>query len=816
MALGSFALVFISLAVLCLTSSNANTSPSCGVSLVLVGSNGDLAKRYLWPSVFHNFCRRNTVLQKGGCELLVYGSVTRRITNEIQLWLETTVNIDCPFASSDTSAADAQCWSCMDQFRQATQFVQLKFEEHYQSLSVRINEYYAQKGLKELGRIFYLAVPPSAYSEISKNIHSHAQPSDGWMRIVLEKPFGEDLVSAQLLADTLSGFFSEEEIYRVDHYLGKFGVQQILPFRELNSELLTPLWNSEQISHVEIAMKERLDVAGRSRFYDRYGVIRDVFQNHLTEILVQLTMDLPLNSSDKSSYLRAKSQLLSVVYPPHISQVILGQYMQYQQHLEQDGRPHNPGNTSRTPTYASVLVLLGSPKWRHVPFILTSGKQLGLTSAYAKVVLREKMFSLVPRKTRCPPEIIFLIQDEELQSPGILVSSHFSDTQFELPFRESYTWSVESVVFPPGGSLDCQYSFLHPEEHVTSNAYVSLLEALFDGKRDMFVDTHSLIRSWVLWTPVLKEIELVKPSVYLYNQTALDTLDFRLQNSKLVGNDPLVMLEQDTVRTVQSARTDPEMSALFQLPTYVLQDYELGSLLAEHVYSVAIQSTRERGAFHLALPGGSSPRPFLQSLVLNFQYLFPWQQTHIWQTDERCVKHNSPDSNLRQLSELLLSLSPILYPMVHPMPVEMVEGMCADDSSGTLLYERHLLEYANSGKLDYVLLGLGQDGHIASLFPEDAIFTTAGGPFVSMVTLKDTYPTSVKQRLTLGFKAILQARHIGLLIASEQKAEILNRVRHCLVAGTETCAALPVIKLLRGVTKEQATVYVDSQLPARG
>lgn len=796
-------LVLISLAVLYLFCgpTSGSTSPPCGVSLVLVGSSGDLSKRYLWPAIFDNFYRRKDT----SCELVVYGSVTKQVVNESQLWLETTVNVDC-------LKDDIWCRENVNEFRRATHFFQLKFEEHYEKLSVRISEYYAQRDMREVGRIFYLAVPPSAYASICKSIHVHARPTGAWTRIVLEKPFGEDLASAQLLADKLSQFFDEEEIYRVDHYMGKFGVQEILPFREMNDKLLAPLWNKEQISYVEIAMKERLDVAGRSRFYDKYGVIRDVFQNHLTEILVQLAMDLPLNTSDKLSYLKAKSELLSAVYPPHTSQVILGQYMDYQHHLAQDNVPQSPGNVSRTPTHATVLILLGSPKWRHVPFILVSGKQLAQRSAYARVVFKDRSFSLIPKERHCPPEIVFLIQDKELQAPGILVSSHFSDVPFELPFGDTHTWSKETALFPPGGSSDCLFTYLHPSKPVPSNAYVSLLEALLDGRRELFVDTESLIRSWIIWTPLLKEIQLTTPAVYLYSRTALENLDFQLQSSKLVGHEVSLLVEQNTANTciVQSVKADTRLSAMFQAPAYVFHEYELGSLLAEHVYSAAVHSTRERGTFHLALPGGTSPRPFFQSLVLNYQYLFPWQHTHIWQTDERCLRRNSTESNLHRLSEFLLSLLPILYPLVHEMPVESVEGLCTDDR-GMLLYQKQLTEYANNGILDYVVLGLGSDGHVASLFPEAAVSSVHGGPLVNMVTLKESYSVSVKQRLTLSKEAILRARHIGLLITGEQKAKIANKLWHCLAQETD-CADLPVVKLIRSVAKEQLTVYIDAHL----
>ena len=182
------------------------------------------------------------------------------------------------------------------------------------------------------------------------------------MRVVLEKPFGSDLASAKLLASEISKYLREEEIYRVDHHLCKFGVEQILPFRGMNSAWLTPLWNKESIQYIEIAMKERVDVKGRSKFYNSYGVIRDVLQNHLTEILVQLLVPTSHgeNSLTSQQFIAAKKSILSKLYPPLLRHSLLGQYIDYRKHLHKDGVLVSDENSSvsLTPNSFQVLAFL--------------------------------------------------------------------------------------------------------------------------------------------------------------------------------------------------------------------------------------------------------------------------------------------------------------------------------------------------------------------------------------------------------------------------------------------------------------------------
>ena len=775
-------LLLLLAAICCQRSLSFAEEPPCGMSLILLGSTGDLAKRYIWPAIFDNYIKKKTTLEE--CSLVLFGASRKPVASEDELWSEVTIGIECPEISSGIV-----CQQQLEDFRKTTKFVQLNTEQHYQKLSESISEVYREKNLREIGRIFYLSVPPSAYGEISGYIHQSARPPSGWLRIVLEKPFGHDLPSATILAESLSTHLSEDEIYRVDHYLGKLGVQQILPFRQRNEGLLSSLWNKGHIDHVEIVMKERLDVQGRLGFYDSYGVIRDVLQNHLTEVLVRLIMDLSCVSTDSLS---VKRELLSRVYSPGIRHAILGQYSSYQQHLSEDGILQNPGNASKTPTYASVVLYLRDPKWNLVPFILTSGKELNERSAYAKVVFKDRTFSLIQEKRDCPTEIIFLIQDEVLNKPGILISSHFSDVIPPFPL-----WIEDTISYP-----ECQYRFIHPQTPGSSNAYVSLLDAVLSGRKDLFVDTYSLLESWRIWTPILDEIQNLKPTIRLYSPDILEILDFELKGTRLVETrNPAFIVERPPSKKLKSL-FDSQLTNIFRVHTHVGHQLELVSLLANHVYTVALDSVRARGSFHMALPGGKSPLLFLQVLVLEYQQSFPWHATHVWQTDERCVRQNTSYSNLHQLSEHLLTMVPIPYSHVHPMPVELQGGICAEDDNNEMIYERQLLDH--TGKMDYVLLGVGRDGHTASLFPNEK---TRSDKLVERVTLERSYPNV---RMTLSYTAILQARHVGLLMFGKEKTNIFQKLKQCFTLASH--CDVPVIKLMKSAQKEQVVLYIDTSV----
>jgi 6-phosphogluconolactonase len=501
----------------------------------------------------------------------------------------------------------------------------------------------------------------------------------------------------------------------------------------------------------------------------------------------------------------------------------------YQKHLQEDGAVVSGGNSneSLTPTFASVAVYLRDPRWHRMPFILVSGKQLDERTAYARIVFKQSQFHLGQRlsnESPCLPEIIFLIQGEQISSPGVLVSEQLSLTTFMYPTMESVTWTQESITYPrTAGSNSCKYVHIHPSQAVEANAYVSVIQAVLEGRQEYFVDTDSLLLSWEVWSPLLHQIELSNHSLHLspYTPDMLDGLDFELSGASMrPKNDISTVVNATTCEAVP--RSEMRVSVSSNVSTYwtellghktiVADKYALSYSLAEDLLRAAQRSVEDRREFHLALPGGQSPLSLMNALSLDFYHLFPWQQTHIWQTDERCVKATSADSNWNQISKYLLSVVPIPFHNLHPLPVDLHNGVCNSADNGDLLYQKTLNGFIeDDGKLDHVVLGVGNDGHIASLFPEAGTLATSDtGDFVKITELKDSYDIKVKKRMSLSFDAISRARSIAVLVMGAGKETMMERVAQCL--RLEGHCDVPLARLLSYISMDRLAVYVASEI----
>lgn len=773
-------------------SPTAQSSP-CAVTVVLVGSTGDLARRYLWSAIFHNYmqleCLPSTTgalnASSGGCGLVMVGGSRKPVPEDVRSELRELLDrVQCQSVT---------CELCLEKLIVSSLRVRLDVEEDYRELSTTVSDTYQRLNCTEIGRIFYLSVPPSAYGSIARHIHQHGRPGTGaWLRVVLEKPFGSDLQSAKLLAGELEEYLTEEETYRVDHYLGKSGVQQISTFRHANAAKLQFLWNAAHVEHVEVALKERLDVKGRSGFFDKYGIIRDVHQNHLTEVLLRL-----LVSINGSEFHGEKMQFLSDLYPPSLSRSMLGQYEEYQTHLTQDGIRNS---SSFTPTYAAVSLYSRDPTWSGVPFLLVGGKQLGEREAYARIAFKWRMFSLTENVSLpCPAEIVFLIQDEVLKRPGVLLSQHFSGMDLEHGGPE---WAQEDVKMD-----NCSYSFLSPLHVPTENAYISLVTDLLVGSKNSFVDTESLLASWQVWDPLLNEISSAGGNLTLlqYSPRDLSALDFHMEGGKLVSGVDITGSGNDVV--LKSCEKNSLTVSESGFPCVVGTREQVYSCLARDLQRSALGAVVERGVFHLALPGGQSPQPLLDILSLEYVHAFPWKHTHIWQTDERCVRRNHSDSNWNQIDKLLLSHVRVPFHQLHPMPVELQNRLCASADGGCGLYESHLLDSAGGTILDHVVLGMGRDGHVASLFPP-GVTTRPQPPSVSehvqLVWLDPSATVAVKERMTLTLSTILSARAVSLLVVGAGKEEVVRAV----LSGGANESDLPILRLLEGSSHGQITLYI--------
>ena len=190
-------------------------------------------------------------------------------------------------------------------------------------MTQRANELESSGGRRQANRLFYLAIPPSLFSTVATQIRSQLFTTLGWNRLVVEKPFGRDLESFLQLSRELS-MFSEDELFRIDHYLGKEMVQNLMVLRFANS-FLSPLWNRQHIASVVITFKEPIDVEGRGGYFDEFGIVRDVMQNHLLQMMSLVAMEPPVSLSAEDVR-DEKTKVLRAVRPLRIEDVVLGQY----------------------------------------------------------------------------------------------------------------------------------------------------------------------------------------------------------------------------------------------------------------------------------------------------------------------------------------------------------------------------------------------------------------------------------------------------------------------------------------------------------
>lgn len=357
----------------------------------------------------------------------------------------------------------------------------------YAALRTRLESIEAAAG-SPANRVFYMSLPPGAFEPTVQGLGgAHLNTSSGWTRIVVEKPFGTDLASAQVLNKIVHAHFKEDQIYRIDHYLGKETVQNLLVFRLANA-FIESSWNRERIEAVQITVAEDLGVGSRAQYYDGSGALRDMLQNHITQLLTLVAMEVPASFSARAIRYE-KIKVLNSIKPIDLADVVRGQYTagdikgeRVKGYLDEAGVPPN----SQTETFIAARLFVDSWRWQGVPFYVRTGKRLPYKTTQIAV------------KYRGAP-VGFFDQMGARQVSNMLAITLQPDEGF------TFHLGIKGPGSPPKlEQIPLRFSYDSHFPNQIPDAYQTLLLDVILGDQTLFVHADEVEESWSLYAPLLQ------------------------------------------------------------------------------------------------------------------------------------------------------------------------------------------------------------------------------------------------------------------------------------------------------------------------
>jgi glucose-6-phosphate 1-dehydrogenase len=449
-------------------------------SIVIFGASGDLTARKLFPALYHL-----SLSDQWPKPVRVIGFARRAKSDaawrsELREALEQFSRTQ-PVDPARWEAFAANVSYCQGDMGEAASYAELK----------RRLEAATEARLRQ-NLLFYLAISPSQFGEVVERLHEagllHKDgEAPGWQRVVVEKPFGHDLESARQLNTALMRFAHERQVYRIDHYLGKETVQNILLFRFSNA-IFEHLWTRQCVDHVQIVVSETLGVGGRGGYYEEAGALRDIVQNHLLQVLALVAMEPPV-SLDAEAIRDEKVKLLRSVRIPLPGQVadcaVRGQYTAGPDGVPGYRQEQKVAPNSEVETYAALRLLIDNWRWSGVPFYLRSGKRLPLTASEVRVQFRPT------------PQVLFAAQC----GPALDRNS----ITLRLQPNEGITLRINGKV--PGTSTEIRpvrmrFSYQSEFGAYTPEAYERLLLEAMAGDATLFIRRDEVEASWSIVDPV--------------------------------------------------------------------------------------------------------------------------------------------------------------------------------------------------------------------------------------------------------------------------------------------------------------------------
>ena len=460
------------------------------LTIIVVGASGDLAKRKIFPALF-------TLYYQGLLpdNFNIIGFARTQMTRDFFI-SKISEKLTCRMG---ISAKD--CEAKMEKFFQYCDYYSGQYGDmsSFTELTKKIDEW--ETPYEKSNRIFYMAIPPSIFLDVAKSVGKKAIAKKGWTRVIIEKPFGRDVDSSNTLNQELSKIFLEKQIYRIDHYLGKELVQNLMVLRFANL-ILEPIWNKNCVDNVQIVWKEKLGVEGRGGYFDQYGIIRDVMQNHLMQILSLITMEEPV-SMEAEDILDEKVKALRNISPLKMSDIVVGQYQ-----TAKVGKNLIPGYTedssvpshSITPTFAAAVMHINNRRWDGVPFLLKCGKALDENKTEIRITFNSVPDHLFNKAINqlATNELVLRVQPNE----AIYLSIMNKVPGLNMTLKKS--------------ELDMQYKSRFSED--IPDAYERLILDVIRGDKSLFIRDDELQSAWNIFTPVLNDLEKseLKPHLYLF------------------------------------------------------------------------------------------------------------------------------------------------------------------------------------------------------------------------------------------------------------------------------------------------------------